>query len=217
MRRVLVPLLAVLFLLAGVSQAQENKGAATMSTAAAADAPMQETAGPRVRLVTSLGPIVIELYEKEAPLTAANFLAYVDSGYFDGTVFHRVIPDFMIQGGGFSPDLVKKSTREPVKNESDNGLMNVRGSLAMARTPDPHSATSQFFVNTVDNEFLNQKGQAGEQPGQTGWGYTVFAKVVEGMETVDAISAVKTSRRNRMADVPVEPVIIEQASRVTTP
>ncbi len=223
MRKVLLPLLAALFLLVGVSQAQEGETEATTSAAATQDsssmdeATMDEAAGPRVRLETSLGSFVIELYEEEAPLSVANFLAYVDSGFFDGTVFHRVIPGFMIQGGGFSPDLAKKAVRPPIKNESANRLKNVRGSLAMARTSAPHSATSQFFVNTVDNEFLNLPGQTGDQPGQTGWGYTVFAKVVEGMETVDAISTVKTSRRNRMENVPVEPVIIEQVSRLATP
>nr|XP_061811793.1 peptidyl-prolyl cis-trans isomerase cyp18-like [Nerophis lumbriciformis] len=199
---------AALFLLTGAVLAQDP---------AAEEAPMEESTGPRVRLETSLGSFVIELNEDKAPLTAANFLAYVDSGFFEGTVFHRVIPDFMVQGGGFSADLVKKDTSAAIQNEAKNGLDNDRGTVAMARTPNPHSATAQFFVNLVDNDFLNHANQQGEHPAQSGWGYAVFGKVVEGMDTVDAIAAVKTSNRGRMANVPVEPVLITKASRLTTP
>ena len=159
---------------------------------------------PRVVLETSKGPIVIELFAEEAPATVANFLAYVDAGHYDGTVFHRVIDGFMIQGGGFSADMQQKPTREPVGNEADNGLKNARGTLAMARTDDPHSASAQFFVNLVDNRFLDHTAKTPQ-----GWGYTVFGRVVDGMATVDAIGKVKTGNR----DVPVEPVVLESARR----
>jgi peptidyl-prolyl cis-trans isomerase B (cyclophilin B) len=161
---------------------------------------------PRVRLETGKGYIVLELNPAAAPATVANFLTYVKDGFYDGTIFHRVIKGFMIQGGGFTPDLQQKQTREPVRNEADNGLANRRGTVAMARTPDPHSATSQFFINTVDNEFLNFRDKSVQ-----GWGYTVFGRVVEGMETVDAIAAVPTGAARIGRDVPVEPVIIKQA------
>ncbi len=163
-------------------------------------------ANPQVVLETSKGAITIELYPGKAPKTVANFLAYVESGFFDGTVFHRVMPGFMIQGGGFTKDLQKKDTRAPIPNEADNGLRNDRGTLAMARTNDPHSATAQFFVNTVDNGSLNHVNTGG------GWGYAVFGKVTAGMETVDAISAVRTTRRGGHGNVPVEPVVITKAS-----
>lgn len=161
---------------------------------------------PQVELITSKGKIVLELNALKAPLSAENFLAYVDAGFYDGTIFHRVIPNFMIQGGGLDATLKKKSTREAIKNEAKNGLNNDRGTIAMARTNDPHSATAQFFINTVDNAALNQP--------ERGWGYAVFGKVVEGMDVVDAISAVKTGRRNGMADVPETGVVIEKAQRV---
>ena len=157
-----------------------------------------------VRLKTSKGGILIELDEKAAPATVANFLEYVDSGFYDGTVFHRVIKGFMIQGGGLTADMKRKPTRSPVNNEASNGLKNLRGTIAMARTSDPHSATSQFFMNHRNNGFLDYAG-----PGKPG--YAVFGKVVEGMEVVDAIAAVKTTGRAGMNDVPVEPVIIESA------
>jgi len=156
-----------------------------------------------VALETSKGRIVVELDAAKAPLTVANFLAYVDSGFFDGTIFHRVIKGFMIQGGGFTADMVKKPTEEAILNEGKNGLDNDRGTIAMARTGAPHSATAQFYINTVDNESLNY-------PGSDGWGYAVFGKVVEGLEAVDAIAGVATG----MGDVPLEPVVIESAERV---
>jgi cyclophilin family peptidyl-prolyl cis-trans isomerase len=160
---------------------------------------------PRVALETTEGTIVIELYPDKAPATVANFLQYVDDGFYDGTVFHRVIPRFMIQGGGFTRDYQQKETRTPVTNEADNGLRNERGTLAMARTSDPHSATAQFFINTVNNTNLNHRGKS---PG--GWGYAVFGKVVEGMDVVDRISALPTGRGtlNGMpaGDVPNRPV-----------
>jgi len=166
-------------------------------------------AKPRVALDTSLGKIVLELEPEKAPKTVENFLAYVDAGHYDGTVFHRVIPGFMIQGGGFTADMKQKPTRGGIQNEADNGLKNVRGSVAMARTGDPHSATSQFFVSSVDNGFLDHTAKTPQ-----GWGYTVFAHVVEGMEVVDKISGVATGNRGPFQNVPTTPVVIEKATRV---
>jgi len=174
--------------------------------------------GPRVTLNTSQGEIVIELNEARAPATAANFLEYVDAGFYDGTVFHRVIRGFMIQGGGFTLDgerngLQQKKTRAPIRNEADNGLENRRGTIAMARTGNPHSATAQFFINLVDNRSLNHSGKT-----PRGWGYTVFGEVVEGMDTVDRIAAVATGTQRLNGqparNVPREPVLIESARRV---
>ena len=164
---------------------------------------------PKVILETSQGNIVLELYADKAPETVKNFLAYIDAQFYNNTVFHRVIPNFMIQGGGFTVDLQKKKTRAPIRNEADNGLPNQRGTIAMARTPNPHSASAQFFINSKDNDFLNHKGKT-----QQGWGYAVFGHVVEGMEVVDRISQVKTVTRGRFRDVPAEPVIITRAARL---
>ena len=164
---------------------------------------------PKVVLETSKGKIVLELYLEKAPETVINFLNYVDEKFYDGTIFHRVIPNFMIQGGGFTVDMEHKPTKAPIKNEADKGLKNDRGTIAMARTGDPHSATAQFFINTVNNDFLNHKSKT-----QQGWGYAAFGKVVEGMDTVDAISAVKTTTRGPYRDVPVEPVVIKSARRL---
>lgn len=161
-----------------------------------------------VTLETTKGNIVIEVNETAAPVTSANFLRYVNEGFYDGTVFHRVIPDFMIQGGGFIPDMMQKQTHEPIINEAQNGLKNTRGSLAMARTNDPNSATAQFFINLVDNAYLDYSGPRNP-------GYAVFAKVVEGMDVVDAIAKVKTASKNGHQDVPVEPVIIKSAKVVS--
>ena len=158
---------------------------------------------PQVIMETSKGTIVLELFPDEAPETVKNFLRYVRWGHYDGTIFHRVIPDFMIQGGGFTKDMERKTTEMPVQNEASNGLKNDRGTVAMARTPDPHSATDQFFINTKGNSFLNHKNTTTE-----GWGYAVFGKVVKGMDVVDAISGVKTAKKGMMSDVPVEPVTI---------
>ena len=160
----------------------------------------------RVKLTTSLGDIVLALDTQRAPRTVANFLGYVREGFYDGTLFHRVIDDFMIQGGGFEPDMRQKKTRAPIENEADNGLNNVEGAVAMARRPDPHSATSQFFINTRNNAFLDFKDRTAE-----GWGYCVFAQVVEGMEVVDRIAKVETTRRAGHGDVPVSDVVIERA------
>ena len=167
-----------------------------------------EAASPQVRLETSSGIIVLALDAAKAPATVANFLAYVDAGHYDGTLFHRVIPGFMIQGGGFDRDFRQKETRAPIENEAGNGLKNLRGTVAMARTNDPHSATAQFFINSVDNGFLDHTA---ENP--DGWGYAVFGRVTEGLEVVDAISQAKTGAKNGHQDAPVEPVVLLKAAR----
>jgi peptidyl-prolyl cis-trans isomerase B (cyclophilin B) len=157
-----------------------------------------------IKLTTNHGDILVELDTEKAPETCANFEQYVREGHYDGTLFHRVIDGFMIQGGGMTPDFTPKPTRSPIENEADNGLKNVSGTLAMARTMDPHSATSQFFINVSDNGFL-------DYPGQDGWGYCVFGRVVEGMDVVNAIKGVQTGSRHGHQDVPVQDVILEQA------
>ena len=154
---------------------------------------------------TTFGDITIEMYDKKAPVTVENFLKYVDDGHFDGTIFHRVIPGFVIQGGGFTSDMKRKSTRDPIKNEADNGLKNERGTLSMARTSDVNSATSQFFINLVDNKVLDHGGRD--------FGYAVFAKVIEGMDVVDKIAAVKTGGKAEHRDVPVESIAVTSAKR----
>ncbi|MDH3713645.1 MAG: peptidylprolyl isomerase [Gammaproteobacteria bacterium] len=164
---------------------------------------------PKVRLQTSLGEIVVQLDAQTAPLSVANFLAYVDKAHYDGTIFHRVMPGFMIQGGGFTAGFDRRVGGEPIRNEADNGLKNLRGTIAMARTQDPHSATSQFFINTVDNGFLDHR-----EPTARGWGYAVFGKVVEGMETVDRISAVPTGRHDRYENVPKQAIVIQHVARI---
>ena len=162
-----------------------------------------------IKLHTNHGVIGIELDESKAPDTVANFREYVKSGFFENTVFHRVIDGFMIQGGGFEPGMKQKATRSPVKNEADNGLKNDKYTVAMARTSDPHSATAQFFINVSDNTFLNHTSQTSQ-----GWGYAVFGKVVEGQDVVDKIRKVKTGSRGMHQDVPVDDVIIERAEEV---
>ena len=171
-------------------------------------------ANPQVALKTTLGEIVVELYPDKAPRSVENFLQYVRDGHYAGTIFHRVIGNFMIQGGGFTPDFYKnapgfgqKKTRAPIPIESQNGLKNDRGMLAMARTSDPNSATAQFFINTVDNAGLNH-------PQPDGHGYAVFGKVIKGMDVVNAIKGVKTTRMGPMADVPAEPVVIQSITVV---
>jgi peptidyl-prolyl cis-trans isomerase B (cyclophilin B) len=154
-----------------------------------------------------MGDIVIELYEDKAPISAANFLEYTRSGFYDGTIFHRIIDGFMCQGGGFTEGMQKKETRDPIANEADNGLKNSRGTLAMARTMDPNSATAQFFINTVDNGPLNHTSKTPE-----GWGYAVFGAVVEGIDVVDSMSKVRTSTNGMMRDVPVDPIVIRSAT-----
>jgi len=158
---------------------------------------------PQVRLTTSRGDITLELFADKAPKTVANFLEYVADAFYNDTIFHRVIDGFMIQGGGLDADLRQKATRPPVENEADNGVANATGTIAMARTSDPHSATAQFFINVSDNAFLNHRGKSPD-----GWGYCVFGRVTEGMDVVNAIKGVATGRRGGMADVPQETVTI---------
>ncbi len=160
-----------------------------------------------IRFTTNKGNIDIELDFDKAPITAKNFQQYAEEGFYDGTIFHRVIPGFVIQGGGMEPGMKQKTTRDPIKNEADNGLANVRGSLSMARTQDPHSASSQFFINLVDNDFLNHSGKNTQ-----GWGYAVFGKVVAGMEVIDNIAKIKTGHFGMHSDVPTEDIIIEKTT-----
>jgi peptidyl-prolyl cis-trans isomerase B (cyclophilin B) len=162
-----------------------------------------------IKLHTNFGVIGVELNAEKAPNTAKNFQQYVEEGHYNGTIFHRVIGNFMIQGGGFEPGMNQKPTRDPIDNEAANGLKNKKYTLAMARTNDPHSATAQFFINVVDNDFLDFKSPSGN-----GWGYCVFAEVVEGKDVVDKIKGVKTGRSGFHQDVPVEDVIIEKAEVV---
>ena len=168
--------------------------------------PQSKSDTTKVVITTNMGNITVLLFEKESPISVKNFLAYVDSGFYGGLTFHRVMPGFMAQGGGFMKNLTKRQTiLPPIKNESDNNMKNDRGTIAMARTMNPHSATSQFFINVVDNSALNFTSQ--------GWGYAVFGKVIEGMDVVDKIVSVKTESRNGMDNVPVEPVIIVSIKR----
>ncbi|ARU26355.1 peptidylprolyl isomerase [Cellvibrio sp. PSBB006] len=160
-----------------------------------------------ITLHTNHGDIVIELDFDKAPKTAANFKQYAEEGFYNGTIFHRVIDGFMVQGGGMTEDMEQKKTREPIENEADNGLKNVVGSLAMARTNDPHSATAQFFINVKDNSFLNHSSKNAQ-----GWGYCVFGKVTDGMDVVNKIKGVKTGTKGYHQDVPVEAVIIEKVT-----
>ena len=159
-----------------------------------------------IRLHTNYGNIMLELDHEKAPVTVQNFIDYVNSGHYDNTIFHRVIDEFMIQGGGFEPGMIQKKTRAPIANEAGNGLKNDKYTIAMARTSDPHSATGQFFINVKDNDFLNYKS-----PTAQGYGYCVFGKVVEGMDVVDKIKKVKTGTRSGHQDVPVENAILEKA------
>ncbi|WP_028694730.1 peptidylprolyl isomerase [Pseudomonas cremoricolorata] len=177
---------------------------ATCSLAFAANL-MASDKTPHVLLDTSFGAVEIELNADKAPLSTKNFLAYVDSGFYNGTQFHRVIPGFMVQGGGFTEQMVQKDTKDPIKNEASNGLLNTRGTLSMARTSNPNSATSQFFINVADNAFLD--------PGRDA-GYAVFGKVTKGMDVVDRIVASPTTIKKGMRDVPVDPVLIKSAKRI---
>jgi peptidyl-prolyl cis-trans isomerase B (cyclophilin B) len=163
----------------------------------------------QVKLETSLGDITLELFEEEAPKTVENFLGYVSDGFYDGTIFHRVIDGFMIQGGGFEPGMTQKSTKPTIENEADNGLGNEVGTVAMARTPDPHSASAQFFINVRDNDFLNFRTKS-----RDGWGYCVFGKVVDGMEVVNSIEGSATTTRAGHQDVPQEDVVINRATKI---
>jgi peptidyl-prolyl cis-trans isomerase B (cyclophilin B) len=179
---------------------------AALVSLVAAGGIMAAEGNPKVEMETSKGKMVIELFPEKAPETVKNFLNYVEAKFYDGTIFHRVIPNFMIQGGGFTSDMKRKSAGAPIKNEADNGLKNDRGTIAMARTGEPHSATAQFFINSVNNDFLNHKGKT-----QQGWGYVVFGKVISGMNVIDAISAVKTVTRGGYRDIPAETIEIRSA------
>ena len=163
----------------------------------------------KVKLTTSLGAITIALNNEKAPISTANFLSYVNEGFYNGTIFHRIIKDFMAQGGGFDTSFKQKTTRAPIQNEANNGLKNTRGTLAMARTNDPHSATAQFFINYKDNSFLNHTG-----PTPSGWGYAVFGEVVEGMDVVDSMAKQATGNRGGHQDVPKTDIVIEKAEVV---
>ncbi len=165
-------------------------------------------AKPQVLIETPKGDILLELFEKEAPYTVANFLQYVDAGHYDGLIFHRVIENFMIQGGGMDMLMKEKACNKPIENEADNGLKNERGTVAMARTRDPHSASAQFFINVQDNDFLNHSSKTPD-----GWGYCVFGKVIDGMEAVDAIRKVKTGSNGYHQDVPVDPISMISVTR----
>jgi peptidylprolyl isomerase/peptidyl-prolyl cis-trans isomerase B (cyclophilin B) len=178
-------------------------GKQTVSTAPAAGQPTN----PRVLIETSKGNITVEVFPGQAPQSAANFLGYVKSGFYNGLAFHRVIPGFMIQTGGMTADMVEKPKNAPIQNEADNGLKNLRGTLAMARTGEPHSASSQFFINVADNAFLNHRGKTAH-----GWGYAVFGQVVDGMNVVDAIVAVPRGNRGPHGDVPIEPIVMQRVT-----
>lgn len=188
-------LLCGLFLLSSLSMAADE----TMSTTP-----------NKVRIQTSLGNIVIQLNTDKAPITTKNFIEYVEAGFYNGTIFHRVIPGFMAQGGGFTQEFTQKETRAPIKNEANNGLLNTIGTVAMARTPVPDSATSQFFINYSDNTFLNHTA-----PTPQGWGYAVFGSVVEGMDVVEAMAKVPTGSRGPHQDVPTTDIVIEKAEVIT--
>ena len=186
-----IVLAMMLFLTTTYSFATENKMSDTQN---------------KVKLTTNLGEIVIQLNAEKAPISTENFLTYVKEGFYSGTIFHRIIPGFMAQGGGFDKDFNQKAVHAFIKNEADNGLKNTRGTLAMARTPDPDSATAQFFINYKDNSFLDYTS-----PTQNGWGYAVFAEVIEGMDVVDAMADAPTGNRGGHQDVPKEDIVIEKA------
>ncbi len=182
----------------------------TLSLILAFQLQIAHAANPKVKMETSKGTIIIELYPDKAPISVANFLQYVNAGAYDGTIFHRVIKNFMNQGGGFTTDYKKTDTRDPIKNEADNGLKNLEFTVAMARTSDPHSATNQFFINTADNAFLDHTAKTSR-----GWGYAVFGKVIEGENIVGAISRVRTGAGGPFAkDVPTKPIIIEKMTEI---
>lgn len=202
MKKNLLPFAVVLAAILSLVLFSTLKGPSSMND--------ETTSNPQVLLETSMGNITIELDAQKAPITVSNFLAYVDDGYFVDTIFHRVIPNFMIQGGGITADMQDKpSKHKPIQNEANNGLKNDRGTLAMARTGDPHSATSQFFINHNDNAFLNFSSETPQ-----GWGYAVFGKVIDGMDVVDAMAKVQTGNSGGHQDVPVETITMTGASRL---
>jgi peptidyl-prolyl cis-trans isomerase B (cyclophilin B) len=199
----IAPLVCLLALLVPAAPAKKSPHPATPKKSVS----MTPAANPRVALQTTKGRIVIELYADKAPKTVKNFLDYTRAGFYNGTIFHRVIPGFMAQAGGFTPDMTEKTTRPPIPNEADNDLQNERGTLAMARTNDPDSAAAQFFINVANNGSLNFRGKTVE-----GWGYAVFGKVLEGMDVVDAIVQVPTTTKGSNEYVPVQPILIQKAS-----
>ena len=202
MKKYLLPVAVVLAAILSLVLFSTLKGPSSMND--------ETTSNPQVLLETTMGNITIELDAQKAPNTVSNFLAYVDDGYFVDTIFHRVIPNFMIQGGGITADMQDKpSKHKPIQNEANNGLKNDRGTLAMARTGDPHSATSQFFINHNDNAFLNFSSETPQ-----GWGYAVFGKVIDGMDVVDAMAKVQTGNSGSHQDVPVETITMTGASRL---
>ncbi len=202
-RRTLLTLAA--YLCASPVFAADESASASAAASASVTPSAPAKPGPKVLLKTNMGEIVLELNPEKAPKTSANFIKYVKKGFYSGTIFHRVIPTFMIQGGGFDKNMTQKPVESPVQNEAANGLTNDQYTVAMARTGDPHSASSQFFINVQDNSFLNY-------PGRDGWGYCVFGKVIKGMEVVDKMKGVATSNAGPHQNVPVEPVLIESAS-----
>ena len=203
--KVLTLIVGAVALLSACEASDQAPETAQPATAAATEKSLSNTGKPMIKLTTNLGTIAIELDFDNAPNTAANFQQYCEEGFYEGTIFHRVINGFMIQGGGMTADMSQKATRDPIKNEADNGLKNVKGSLAMARTGDPHSAAAQFFINVADNDFLNHTGK-----NMQGWGYAVFGQVVEGMDVVEEIKKVKTGSQGGHRDVPVETITIEK-------
>ncbi len=205
-RLLLVAVLVPAMLVTVACKQKDNSAQNTAQSTPAGDTSETQGGNPVVIISTSKGDIKVELFKNEAPVTVENFLSYANDGFYDGTIFHRVIPNFMVQGGGFTPDFAQKPTKAPIKNEANNGLKNDRGTLAMARTQVVDSATSQFFVNVVDNDFLNN--------GARDFGYAVFGKVVDGMDVVDAIAAVPTSNKGMHGDVPTEDVVIESVKVV---
>lgn len=206
LKLLLVAVLVPAVLVSAACKQKDNSARNTAQSTPAGDTSETQGGNPVVIISTSKGDIKVELFKNEAPITVENFLSYVNDGFYDGTIFHRVIPNFMIQGGGFTPDFVQKETKAPIKNEATNGLKNDRGTLAMARTQVVDSATSQFFINLVGNDFLNN--------GARDYGYAVFGKVVDGMDVVDAIAAVPTDNKGMHGNVPTEDVVIESVKVV---
>ncbi|MEZ4547978.1 MAG: peptidylprolyl isomerase [Thermodesulfobacteriota bacterium] len=202
----LVAVLVPAMLVTAACKQKDNSAQNAAQSTPAGDTSETQGGNPVVIISTSKGDIKVELFKNEAPVTVENFLSYVNDGFYDGTIFHRVIPNFMVQGGGFTPDFAQKPTKAPIKNEANNGLKNDRGTLAMARTQVVDSATSQFFINVVNNDFLNN--------GARDFGYAVFGKVIDGMDVVDAIAAVPTSNKGMHGDVPTEDVVIESVKVV---
>lgn len=200
MKRFIILFLSSLFVLSACNSSTED-------SKQQADGGSSNMSNPQIKFETSKGDFTAELYADKAPKSVANFLSYVEAGFYDGTIYHRVIPGFMIQGGGMNPDMSEKSNNAPIENEADNGLLNEEGTLAMARTNDPHSATSQFFINVSNNTFLNHTSKTPQ-----GWGYAVFGKVTDGLDVVKAIEAVKTGNHGHHGDVPLEAVVMNKVT-----